>query len=69
MNEEKKPFLDSILFTGLVNNIFNVKYESNGYYYTYDDTWSNPPEVITVEGAGFYPQATINFLLGVTLKF
>lgn len=68
-NEEKKPFLDAILFTGLVNNIFNEKYESNGYYYTYDDTWSNPPEVSTVEGAGFYPQATTNFLLGMTLKF
>jgi iron complex outermembrane receptor protein len=68
-NEESKPFLKSILFSGLVNNIFNVKYESNGYYYTYDDTWSNPPEVTTIEGAGFYPQATINFLLGMTLKF
>ena len=68
-NEESKPFLKSILFSGLVNNIFNVKYESNGYYYTYDDTWSNPPEVKTIEGTGFYPQATINFLLGMTLKF
>nr|WP_255572942.1 TonB-dependent receptor [Hanstruepera marina] len=68
-DEESQPFLKSIVFTGLVNNIFNVKYESNGYYYTYDDTWSNPPQVTTIEGAGFYPQATINFLLGATLKF
>ena len=68
-NEESKPFLKSILFTGLVNNIFNVKYESNGYYYTYDDTWTNPPQVTTIEGAGFYPQATTNFLVGMTLKF
>ncbi len=68
-NEESKPFLKSILFSGLVNNLFNVKYESNGYYYTYDDTWSNPPQVSTIEGAGFYPQATTNFLLGMTLKF
>ncbi|PNQ75051.1 TonB-dependent receptor [Hanstruepera neustonica] len=68
-NEGKKPFLDAIVFSGLVNNIFNEKYESNGYYYTYDDTWSNPPEVTTIEGAGFYPQATTNFLLGMTLKF
>jgi iron complex outermembrane receptor protein len=65
----KQPFLDTIVFTALVNNIFNVKYESNGYYYTYDDTWSNPPQVTTIEGAGFYPQATINFLLGMALKF
>jgi iron complex outermembrane receptor protein len=68
-NEESQPFLDAIVFTGLVNNIFNVKYESNGYYYTFDDTWSNPPQVTTIEGAGFYPQATINFLLGIALKF
>ena len=60
---------DSIVFTGLVNNIFNVEYESNGYYYTYDDTWTNPGTVATQEGAGFYPQATTNFLLGMTLNF
>ena len=64
-----KSVFDSIVFTGLVNNIFNVKYESNGYYYTYDDAWSNPGTVTTIEGAGFYPQATTNFLLGMTLNF
>lgn len=68
-DEESQPFIKSIVFTGLINNLFNVKYESNGYYYTFDDTWSNPPQVTTIEGAGFYPQATINFLLGATLKF
>ncbi|WP_179318483.1 TonB-dependent receptor [Winogradskyella helgolandensis] len=60
---------DEIIFSGLVNNIFNVKYVSNGYYYTYDDTWSSSTTVTTIEGAGFYPQATTNFLVGVTLKF
>jgi len=60
---------DAIVFSGLVNNIFNEKYVSNGYYYTYDDTWSNPGSITTIEGAGFYPQATTNFLVGVTLKF
>ncbi|WP_178986676.1 TonB-dependent receptor [Winogradskyella helgolandensis] len=60
---------DEIIFSGLVNNIFNVKYVSNGYYYTYDDTWSSSTAVTTIEGAGFYPQATTNFLVGVTLKF
>jgi iron complex outermembrane receptor protein len=59
----------SILFAGLVNNIFNQKYVSNGYYFTYDDTWSVPGQTTTIEGAGYYPQATTNFLLGVTLKF
>ncbi|HKJ06050.1 MAG TPA: hypothetical protein VJ970_01145, partial [Flavobacteriaceae bacterium] len=61
--------LDSITFTALVNNIFNERYISNGYYYTFDDTWSNPNVVTTIDGAGFYPQATRNFLIGVTLKF
>ena len=64
-----KSVFDSIVFTGLVNNIFNEKYISNGYYYTYDDTWSDPSATTTIEGAGFYPQATTNFLVGVTLKF
>jgi len=59
----------SILFSGLVNNIFGEKYVSNGYYFTYDDTWSVPGQTTTIEGAGFYPQATTNFLIGVTLKF
>ena len=30
---------------------------------------SNPPAVTTIEGAGYYPQAGINFLIGLTLKF
>lgn len=59
----------SITLTALVNNIFNVEYVSNGYYYTYDDTWSVPGEVTTLDGAGYYPQAKTNFLLGATLKF
>jgi len=59
----------SIIVTGLVNNIFNEKYISNGYYYTYDDDFSNPGEIKTIEGTGYYPQATTNFLVGVTLKF
>ncbi len=63
------PIFKSIVFNGLINNIFNKKYVSNGYFYTYDDTWTTPGETITVEGAGYYPQAEINFLLGVTLRF
>jgi iron complex outermembrane receptor protein len=58
----------TIVFTALVNNIFNVEYVSNGYYYTYDDTWSTAGVTTTVDGAGYYPQATRNFLIGVTLK-
>ncbi|MGO4772067.1 TonB-dependent receptor [Flavobacterium sp. W22_SRS_FK3] len=59
----------SIMISGLVNNIFDLKYESNGFFYTYDDNYSNPPAVTTVEGVGYYPQAGTNFLIGLTLKF
>ncbi|WP_264548852.1 TonB-dependent receptor [Flavobacterium sp. N2820] len=61
--------IKSIVFSGLVNNIFDLEYESNGYFYTYDDDWSSPGNVTTVEGTGYYPQAGINFLLGMSLKF
>lgn len=61
--------LKSIVFNGMVNNLFNVKYVSNGYFYTYDDTWSDPDQITTITGAGYYPQAELNFLLGVHLKF
>ena len=64
-----KSIFKTVVFTGLVNNIFNEKYESNGYYFTYDDDFSNPGTISTVEGNGFYPQAGINFLLGATLTF
>ncbi len=60
-------FFKSVLLTGLVNNLFDYEYESNGYFYTYDDNWSGPG-ITTIEGAGFYPQAGINFLVGLTLK-
>ena len=66
---ETNAFIKSIHLSALVNNLFNKKYVSNGYYYTYDDTWSMPGTTTTIEGTGFYPQATRNFLIGATLKF
>ena len=66
---QPKSIFDSIVITGLVNNIFNEEYINNGYYFTFDDDFSNPGTITTIEGAGFYPQATANFLLGVTLNF
>ncbi|WP_242133779.1 TonB-dependent receptor [Aestuariivivens marinum] len=66
---ESNSLFKSIVLTGLVNNIFNRKYVSNGYYYTYDDTWTDANQVTTIEGTGYYPQATTNFLVGATLKF
>lgn len=64
-----KSIFKSIVITGLVNNVFNEKYISNGFFFTFDDDFSNPGTVTTIEGSGFYPQATTNFLAGVTLKF
>lgn len=57
------PLFREVVFTGLINNIFGEEYVSNGYYYTYDY------EGVTYDGAGYYPQATRNFLVGMTLKF
>ena len=63
-------YFKEIVFTGLINNILNEKYVSNGYYYTYDvPAEDSSTGVQTFDGAGYYPQATTNFLAGVTLKF
>lgn len=59
--------IKSIVFTGLVNNIFDKEYVDRGYYYTFD--YTDNGNTITGDGAGFYPQATRNFLIGATIKF
>lgn len=61
--------IKTIVFSGLLNNILNRTYESNGYFYTYDDNWSSSTVITTIEGAGYYPQAGINFLAGINIKF
>ena len=65
---KKSKHFKEIIFTAMINNIFNKEYVSNGYYYTYDDTWSEPNMITTIEGLGYYPQALRNFLLGITFK-
>ena len=57
-----------IVFSALINNIFNTKYVNRGYYYTYDYPDENG-NTITGDGAGYYPQATRNFLIGATFRF
>lgn len=47
----------------LVNNIFNVDYETNGYTYAYAFGG------FTVREDHFYPQAGTNFLLGLKVRF
>ena len=65
---KRSKHFKEIIFTTMINNIFNKEYVSNGYYYTYDDTWSEPNMITTIEGTGYYPQALRNFLLGITFK-
>lgn len=50
-----KSVLKSIVLSGLVNNIFDEEYSSNGYM------WGTTPYL--------YRQAGTNFLIGATLKF
>lgn len=67
---EKPWIFKEIILTGLVNNILNEEYVSNGYYYTFDVPNTDfPSGSQTLDGAGYYPQATTNFLLGLTMKF
>ncbi len=54
----------SIVFSGVVNNLFNKEYVDRGY--TYLNNWSGQP---SFEEQGYYPQATRNFLVGLTLSF
>jgi iron complex outermembrane receptor protein len=58
----------AIVFSALINNILNTKYVDRGYYYTFDYPDGNG-NTITGDGAGYYPQATRNFLIGATFKF
>lgn len=46
-----------------VNNIFNAQYESNGWLYNYYYSGNRYAD------AGYYPQAGVNFLGGLRLRF
>jgi len=62
-------WVKAIDFSLLINNVFNSVVETNGYFFTYDDSWSVPNQTTTIEGVGYYPQAGINFLLGASFTF
>ncbi|MGB5821757.1 MAG: TonB-dependent receptor [Saonia sp.] len=59
----------SIVFTGQINNVFDIQYENNGFFFSFDVPNDSGNGVTTLDGAGFYPQAGTNFLLGATLNF
>ena len=56
-------------FSLLMNNMFDVDYVSNGYFFYYDDDFSVPGQTTYIEGTGYYPQAGTNFLAGISLTF
>ena len=62
----------------LVNNLFDIEYVNNAWIYRYISESSDPREYddYTTQGdgniydmAGYFPQATRNYLLGLTLGF
>jgi iron complex outermembrane receptor protein len=61
--EFNPKFIKGITARLMVNNIFNEKYESNAwvYRYFYDDA--------EYAMDGYFPQAGINFMAGLSLKF
>ncbi|MGG5505987.1 MULTISPECIES: TonB-dependent receptor [unclassified Myroides] len=63
-----KKWFKSIGVSVLANNIFDVNYISNGYYWS-DYVEGENNKGVMIDGAGYYPQATFNILAGLTLKF
>jgi len=58
----KSKLVKELTFSLLVNNLFNQKYESNGYTYSYIYD-----KQVTTENF-YYPQAGTNFLLAVKVR-
>ncbi len=55
--------IDNISLTILINNIFDVKYSSNGY------TWGYQAGTYQYQQNNYYPQAGRNFLAGLSVRF
>lgn len=61
--EFKPGFAESLKINFLVNNVFDAEYESNAWVYSY----ITGGERFAMDG--YFPQAGINFLAGVTVRF
>ena len=59
----KSSLFKEINFTLLVNNLFNVEYETNAWVYRYLE--GGEKKVLD----GYFPQAGIHYLLGLSVKF
>jgi len=55
--------IEDIEFSLLVNNVFDVEYESNGY------TWGYMWDGFLYQQNNYYPQAGINYLAGMKFRF
>jgi iron complex outermembrane recepter protein len=55
--------VERLTLTVQLNNLLNVLYENNGYFYSFDDQGE------TFYGAAFYPQAPRTILTGLTFRF
>ena len=60
----KTNFIKEIGFNLLINNVFNLEYESNGYTFGYSAS-----SAYVVRENYLYPQAGRNFLLALKLRF
>lgn len=59
----KPGWISAINFNLLINNIFNVKYLTNGYTYSYISDGEMHTE------NAYFPQAGTNFLFGISIDF
>jgi iron complex outermembrane receptor protein len=55
-------WMKEIAFTLTISNIFSAKYESNAWVYPYLQSGTY------YETNGYFPQAPVNYLIGISLK-
>jgi len=77
----KTQFIKNISLNFSINNIFNSMYISNAWVYqyksgdgSYDGSYGDPYSVPSEKPGyynmiGYFPQAGINFMAGLTLRF
>ncbi len=58
----------NVRFGVTVYNLFDQRYESNGYGYSYMDTWSSDTPK-RIDEAYYFPQAPLHVLANVTVRF
>ena len=64
----KPKFVKELDFNFLINNLLNTMYVSNGYTYSYFYRPQGANDNAITENF-YYPQAGINFLIGMTVEF